>query len=221
MTTPLPAAPARTDAPDVFVNKADAFLTVLPQFQIEMTQAQTDVNTNTPLAIAAANNATAAANAAQAAVGVSAWVSGKTYTVNQVAISPSNAQSYRRIVAGAGTAEPATDLTNWVLLFGNDANGAFLPISFSGSNIDLSKGNYFVTSVAANTTFAINNCPSPGFSFTLEVVHTGGSVGFPASCKLIGNISPTLVTGKTHMFMFVTSNNGTRWRVTALPNFDT
>lgn len=46
-------------------------------------------------------------------VGVIAWVSGTTYAIGDVRYSPSDAQTYRRKTAGAGTTDPTTDTTNW------------------------------------------------------------------------------------------------------------
>jgi hypothetical protein len=41
------------------------------------------------------------------------WVSGNTYEQGKTHRSPANHQLYVRIVAGAGTIDPASDTTNW------------------------------------------------------------------------------------------------------------
>lgn len=41
------------------------------------------------------------------------WVSGTTYAQGKTVRSPANHQLYVRIVAGAGTTDPASDSTNW------------------------------------------------------------------------------------------------------------
>lgn len=42
------------------------------------------------------------------------WVSGTTYAVGVVVLSPAdNYQPFVRVVAGAGTTDPASDSTNW------------------------------------------------------------------------------------------------------------
>lgn len=41
------------------------------------------------------------------------WVSGTTYAQGKTVRSPANHQLYVRIVAGAGTTDPASDGTNW------------------------------------------------------------------------------------------------------------
>lgn len=41
------------------------------------------------------------------------WVSGTTYALGKTVRSPSDHQRYVRVVAGAGTTDPANDATNW------------------------------------------------------------------------------------------------------------
>lgn len=41
------------------------------------------------------------------------WVSGTTYAQGDVRRSPTDHQTYVRIVAGAGTTDPSADATNW------------------------------------------------------------------------------------------------------------
>ena len=41
------------------------------------------------------------------------WVSGTSYASGNVARSPTDHQRYVRVVAGAGTTDPANDATNW------------------------------------------------------------------------------------------------------------
>ena len=41
------------------------------------------------------------------------WVSGTSYASGKVARSPTDHQRYVRVVAGAGTTDPANDATNW------------------------------------------------------------------------------------------------------------
>ncbi len=43
----------------------------------------------------------------------SLWVSGTTYGVGAVVLSPTDYTYYVRIVAGAGTTDPSADTTNW------------------------------------------------------------------------------------------------------------
>ena len=41
------------------------------------------------------------------------WVSGTSYALGKVARSPADHQLYVRVVAGAGTTDPANDTTSW------------------------------------------------------------------------------------------------------------
>lgn len=88
-------------------------------------------------------------------------------------------------------------------------------------DIDLSTGNYFIKTINSNSTFTFSNPPSSGTvgSFTLELTHVSGTVTWPASVKWPADTAPTLTTGKTHLFMFVTDDGGTRYRGAALVDY--
>lgn len=91
----------------------------------------------------------------------------------------------------------------------------------SALDIDLSTGNYFTKTISANSTFTFSNPPSSGTvgSFTLELTHTSGTVTWPSSVKFPADTAPTLTTGKTHLFVFVTDDGGTRYRGAALADY--
>ncbi len=83
--------------------------------------------------------------------------------------------------------------------------------------VDCSLGNYFTCTVNGNVTFSFTNVPSSrAFGVTVEITHTSGSISWPAAVKFPEDQAPLLTTGKTHLFMFVTDNGGTRWRGAAL-----
>ena len=88
-------------------------------------------------------------------------------------------------------------------------------------DINLSTGNYFTKTISANSTFTFSNAPASGTasSFTLELTHTSGTVTWPTSVKWPLDTAPTLTTGKTHLFMFVTDDGGTRYRGAALVDY--
>ena len=88
-------------------------------------------------------------------------------------------------------------------------------------DIDLNAGNYFTKTINANSTFTFSNPPASGTvgSFTLELTHTSGTVTWPASVKFPADTAPTLTTGKTHLFMFVTDDGGTRYRGASLVDY--
>ena len=83
--------------------------------------------------------------------------------------------------------------------------------------VDCSQGNYFTCTVNGNVTFSFTNVPSSrAFGVTVEITHTSGSISWPSEVKFPEDQAPLLTTGKTHLFMFVTDNGGTRWRGAAL-----
>jgi len=88
-------------------------------------------------------------------------------------------------------------------------------------DIDLATGNYFTKTISANSTFTFSNPPASGTagSFTLELTHTSGTVTWPSSVKFPADTAPTLTAGKTHLFVFVTDDGGTRYRGAALADY--
>ena len=91
----------------------------------------------------------------------------------------------------------------------------------SALDIDLSTGNYFTKTINGNSTFTFSNPPASGTvgSFTLELTHTSGTVAWPSSVKFNADTAPTLTTGKTQLFYFVTDDGGTRYRGAALVDY--
>ena len=91
----------------------------------------------------------------------------------------------------------------------------------SALEIDLSAGNYFTKTISGNSTFTFANPPASGTvgSFTLELTHSSGTVTWPSSVKFNSDTAPTLATGKTHLFFFVTDDGGTRYRGAALVDY--
>lgn len=88
-------------------------------------------------------------------------------------------------------------------------------------DIDLSTGNYFTKTINGNSTFTFSNPPASGTvgSFVLELTHTSGTVTWPSSVKFPADTAPTLTTGKTHLFFFVTDDGGTRYRGASLVDY--
>lgn len=93
-------------------------------------------------------------------------------------------------------------------------------VAVSALDIDCSAGNYFTKTINANSTFTFSNVASSrAISFTLELTHTSGTVTWPTAVKWPSDTAPTLTTGKTHLFFFVTDDGGTRWRGSSLANY--
>ena len=88
-------------------------------------------------------------------------------------------------------------------------------------DIDCSTSNYFTKTISEDSTFTFSNAPAAGtsFGFTLELTHTSGVVTWPAAVEWPGDSAPSLTTGNTHLFMFVTDDSGTVWHGAALVNY--
>lgn len=87
-------------------------------------------------------------------------------------------------------------------------------------NIDCSTANYFTKTINANSTFTVSNVPSARvYSFTLELTHTSGTVTWFSGVEWPNGVAPVLTSGKTHLFMFVTDDGGTRWRGASAINY--
>jgi hypothetical protein len=91
----------------------------------------------------------------------------------------------------------------------------------SALEIDLNDGNYFTKTINGNSTFTFANPPAANTvgSFVLELTHTSGAVEWPTSVKWPADTAPSLTSGKTHLFLFVTDDGGTRYRGAALVDY--
>ena len=151
--------------------------------------------------------------------------SGQTLTTNG-----SGALSWSA-VPNAGTLTGAT-LASGVTASSLTSTGTLTTLTIDGSykqvseavgalDIDCSTGNYFTKTINANSTFTFSSPASSGTvsSFTLELTHTSGTVTWPTSVKWNEDSAPSLTAGKTHLFMFVTDDGGTRWRGAALVDY--
>ena len=93
-------------------------------------------------------------------------------------------------------------------------------VSVPSLDIDCSQGNYFTKTISTTSTFTFSNVPSSrAFMFALEITHTSGTINWPASVKWPFDTPPSLTTGTTHIFIFITDDGGTRWRGAALVDY--
>lgn len=93
-------------------------------------------------------------------------------------------------------------------------------------DIDLSTGNYFTKSISTSSTVTFSNPPASGTvgSFTLELVLTGSSTAITWPNTVYwnadaGQTAPSLTDARTHLFMFVTTDGGTKYRGAALVDY--
>ena len=124
---------------------------------------------------------------------------------------------------GAVSTAAQTEITSVGTLTAITIDGAYEQVAeaVGALDIDCSTGNYFTKTINANSTFTFSNPAASGTvtSFTLELTHTSGTVTWPASVKWNADTAPTLTAGKTHLFMFVTDDGGTRYRGSALVDY--
>ena len=92
----------------------------------------------------------------------------------------------------------------------------------NGSGIPVASGNYFTATLSTDSTVTfISPYPAASYSLAYEVEHTGGTITWDSSIKWPADTAPTLTTGKTHLFMFVTDDTGTTWRGSSLVDYTT
>lgn len=103
-----------------------------------------------------------------------------------------------------------------------DLNGAYAQtaVAVPALEIDCSLGNYFTKTIDTSSTFSFANVPaSRSYALTLEVTHNSGTISWPAAVKWPNDTAPALTTGRTHIFVFVTDDGGSRWRGNSVVNY--
>jgi hypothetical protein len=152
-------------------------------------------------------------------------ISAQIYTFNRLTYQDLTVESggtNDRVILRAGASSNIIVGENYV----THIKAANYSVTTPGAlDIDCRQGNYFTKTIAGDSTFTFSNVTSLSgytlaYSFTLELTHTSGTVTWPASVKWPGNTAPSLTTGKTHLFMFVTDDAGSRWRGSYLTNYD-
>jgi len=128
------------------------------------------------------------------------------------------ARSGINVLAGVSTFAAQIEANGGTKITGSQTSN----ISAMGANaVDCSAGNYFTKTITGATTFTFSNVPSGvEFSFTMEITLNGSNaITWPSSVKWNADTAPALTDGKTQLFMFVTTNGGTRFRGSALVDY--
>jgi hypothetical protein len=183
-----------------------------------------DTATKAPLASPTFTGTPAAPTASQGTnttqVATTAFVNAEIAADVTAAIG-STVQAYDADTAKRDTTNTYTQLQT--MNAGLSVDGPYKQVAeaVGSTAIDLSTGNYFTKTISGNTTFTFSNPPSSGTvgSFTLELTHSSGTVTWPSSVKFPADTPPTLTPGKTHLFIFVTDNGGSRYRGAALVDY--
>lgn len=224
----LPAVPSR-GVPATFSALFEAFLSALKNtFVSEVNTVAGEVNTNATTASTAAGTATtAAATATSAAATAAAAANFKgnwSALTGALAVPASVAHSSGLWMLLSNVADVTTKTpgvaSEWQRLYGRAVDLKADVQAVAALAVDCSLSTYFTKTIAGNSTLTFTNAPADrAFGFTLELTHTSGTVTWPGSVKWPQDTAPTLTTGKTHLFTFVTNDGGTRWRGAALANY--
>ena len=157
-----------------------------------------------------------------AASQVSIWDAAKAETLF-TATENGSVDLYHNNVKKIETTSTGINVTGTAVVDGITIDGAYEQVAeaVSALEIDCSTGNYFTKTISGNSTFTFANPAASGSvtSFTLELTHSSGTVTWPSSVKWNADTAPTLTAGKTHLFMFVTDDGGTRYRGSALVDY--
>lgn len=152
LTSP-PAAPSRA-SPSTFATLSDAWLAWMETWAPNFDTAADASYANASESYANAVAAQSAANGVAAAL----WVSGTTYSIGDVRRSPATGYPYRRLTSGAGTTDPASDPTNWVMA------AVFYPAMYvvsATTQTAVAWGHYVLTNASA-TTLTLPAAPAVG-----------------------------------------------------------
>lgn len=101
-------------------------------------------------------------------------------------------------------------------------NTSIVSLFPSQETIDCSLGSYFIQNVSSNKNYTFINVPnSVVYGLILEIFHSAGTIIWPSSVKWPNDVAPILSVGKTHIFVFLTDDGGSRWRGSSLVNYTT
>lgn len=143
-----------------------------------------------------------------------------------VALSSGNAAlSSASTALASGNAALSSAVTKYAIsggLIDGQVRTVITALGLNGSGIPCTSGNYFTATISGNSSVYFTGVPSStSYSLTYEVNHQTGTITWPASVSWPGATAPTLTTGKTHLFMFVTDDSGSSWRASSLINYTT
>jgi hypothetical protein len=94
-------------------------------------------------------------------------------------------------------------------------------LGLNGSGIPCSSGNYFTATLSGASSVYFIGVPSGAYGLTYEVQNDTGTITWPNEVKWPADTPPVLTTGKTHLFIFVTDDGGSRWRAASLVDYTT
>ena len=93
-------------------------------------------------------------------------------------------------------------------------------VAMAASAMDLSLGEYFTKTINGAFSPTFSNIPaSRAVTWRLKLTHTSGAITWPAGLIWTDGTTPTLTTGKVHLFFFATDDGGTTVRASVLKNY--
>ena len=212
--TGVPAAPTASSGTNTTQLATTAFVTAA----VPDVSGKANIAAPTFTGVPAAPTATAGTNTTQ--VATTAFVNAEIAADLTAAIG-STVQAFDADTAKRDTTNTYTALQTMNAGIAIDGPYNQVAEAVSALAIDLATGNYFTKTISGNSTFTFTNPPASGTvgSFTLELTHSSGTVTWPSSVKFPADTAPTLTTGKTHLFVFVTDDGGTRYRGASLVDY--
>ena len=199
--TTLPAAPSRQD-PANFADEADAFLGALPTFATDVNAMGAYLDGVAVAVDADATIASAAKEAAVAAAGATAWVSGASYAAGDVVWSLVNFLTYRAQTTHSGvTTDPSADTTNWVRLSGIDGlTATAAELNYNDiTTLGTSQPSKVVTADANGDVNITEELKAKSYNETFVAV-TSTSNATTVNCEDANNFSHTLTENTTFTF---------------------
>ena len=135
-----------------------------------------------------------------------------------IANGGTNASNAATAISNLGAAPTASPTFTGTVTTNAVVRGNVTAVSLLDINCSL--GNYFTKTITTGTnTFTFSSVPSQAFSFVLELNQVGGTVAWPASVYWPNNTTPSLLSGRVQVFVFITSDGGTVFHGAALTNY--
>jgi len=145
-------------------------------------------------------------------------------TANTALSSGNAAQSTANTALASGNAGLLAVGSRYAIsggLIDGQVRSVITALGLNGSGIPCTSGNFFTAILSGNSSVYFTGVPAASYSLAYEVRHDTGTITWPTSVTWPSATAPTLTTGKTHLFMFVTDDSGTTWRASSLINYTT
>jgi len=145
-------------------------------------------------------------------------------TANTALSSGNAAQSTANTALASGNAGLSAVGSRYAIsggLIDGQVRSVITALGLNGSGIPCTSGNFFTAILSGNSSVYFTGVPAASYSLAYEVRHDTGTITWPTSVTWPSATAPTLTTGKTHLFMFVTDDSGTTWRASSLINYTT